>query len=279
MIKTEKFILVKNKEQKLCEDLIFEGKRFNVIIDGATSKNQRIFNGKRDGRVAAEIIYNALEELESKHSNLDCPIAICEFIRLQFIPFYEENKIDYINEPTSKIVASCVIYDNLLKKLIFVGDCLAIVNHNNESIYIENNKIMDEVTSNTRSLYILSLLKTKKSTLEELLVNDLGREYILPLLKDQLAFQNQNIKFGYECFDGTAIPENMIKIVDVKENSTITLSSDGYPKLFETLEESEKYLQHILKEDPLLYKIYPSTKGFMTGMNSFDDRSYLSFTI
>ncbi len=62
-----------------------------------------------------------------------------------------------------------------------------------------------------------------------------------------MAFQNQNIKFGYECFDGTIIPENKIKVIQISEGSILHLSSDGYPKLFETLDESEKYLEYILK--------------------------------
>lgn len=273
----EKFILGKNKDQNKCEDLIYTGERFMAVIDGATSKDGRSFEGKTGGRVAAEIVYNALLMLEKTNKNTAKEIS--DFISAQFIPFYNEYEIDYISEPTSKIVASCVIYDNLSKQLIFVGDCLAIIEKDGNLNFIENSKFMDEVTSNTRSLHLSSLIKTGQYNEEELRENDLGRDFILPLLKNQLAFQNQNIKFGYECFDGTEIPENMIKTVSIEKGSILYLSSDGYPKLFKTLKESEEYLNYVLKEDPLLYKIYPSTKGHMKGLNSFDDRSYLSFKI
>ena len=69
----------------------------------------------------------------------------------------------------------------------------------------------------------------------------------------------------------------MISVYKVLDNSQIILSSDGYPQLFETLKESEEYLFTVLKEDPLLYKKYKSTKGFMKGQNSFDDRAFISF--
>ena len=69
----------------------------------------------------------------------------------------------------------------------------------------------------------------------------------------------------------------MIAIHSVESNSQIILSSDGYPKLFTTLQESEEYLFSVLKDDPLLYKKYKSTKGFMKGQNSFDDRAFISF--
>ena len=273
----EEFIEGKNQDQSKCEDLIFKGQRFISVIDGATSKCGRSFEGKKGGRVAAEIVYQALENIEKNNLKLTKPYDICQYIASQFIPFYQKNNIDYINEPTKRIVASVVIYDHLTQNIIQVGDCLAIYKNSVEFKYLEKNKFMDEVTSNTRALYLASLIETKQRTLEQLLENDEGREYILPLLRDQLAFQNKNVEFGYECFDGTNIPENMIAVTKVENNSHIILSSDGYPKLFSTLEESEKYLFDILKEDPLLYKKYKSTKGFMKGQNSFDDRAYISF--
>ncbi len=273
----EEFIKGKNKDQSKCEDIIFKGKRFISVIDGATSKCRRSFNGKTGGRMAAEIVYNALSHIEKNNLNIVNPYDICQFIASQFIPFYKDNNIDYINDPTKRIVASVVIYDNLNKNIIQVGDCLAIYKNNSEYKYLEKNKFMDEVTSNTRALYLASLIETKQRTIEELLENDEGRDYILPLLRDQLAFQNKKIEFGYECFDGTEIPEEMISFYQVKNNSQIILSSDGYPQLFETLKESEEYLFTVLKEDPLLYKKYKSTKGFMKGQNSFDDRAFISF--
>lgn len=273
----EEFIEGKNKVQSKCEDIIFKGKRFISVIDGATSKCGRSFNGKTGGRMAAEIICNALSNIEKNNLNLTKPYDICQFITSQFIPFYKNNNIDFINDPTKRIVASVVIYDNLNNNIIQVGDCLAICKNNSEYKYLEKNKFMDEVTSNTRALYLASLIETKKCTIEELLENDEGRDYIEPLLRDQLAFQNKKVEFGYECFDGTEIPEEMIAIHSVESNSQIILSSDGYPKLFTTLQESEEYLFSVLKDDPLLYKKYKSTKGFMKGQNSFDDRAFISF--
>lgn len=44
-----------------------------------------------------------------------------------------------------------------------------------------------------------------------------------------------------------------------------------------TLAESKKELSEILKNDPLCYKEYCSTKGQKKGNVSFDDRSYIRF--
>lgn len=55
------------------------------------------------------------------------------------------------------------------------------------------------------------------------------------------------------------------------------LASDGYPKLFNSLIESELYLKKIINEDPLCYKLFKSTKGINKGKLSFDDRAYIKF--
>lgn len=273
----EEFIEGKNKNPNLCEDKIYKGNRFISIIDGATSKSKKRFEGKSGGLCAAEIVFKSLELIENNMSLLTDPIQICDFIRKQFISFYNKHNINYIEEPTSRIVASSVIYDNSTKKIFFIGDCLAILKNNSKEILLENSKEIDDITSNTRSLYIASLLKRKEFSVESLRKEDLGRDYIEPLLKEQLRFQNKNIMYGYGCFDGTPIPKNFINIFNVKPNTNIILSSDGYPKLFSNLNDSEIYLKSVLSEDPLLYKIYKTTKGYMTDQNSFDDRSYISF--
>lgn len=275
----EEFILGKNLKQSLCEDRIFKGNRFISVIDGATSKDKKDFNGHSGGWQAARLVEEALQHIEDHSLFLkqDSEYDICEFIRQQFIPFYKKYDIDFENEPTKRIIASCIIYDSFTKKLIMVGDCQAILKENLNETLISNEKEMDDVTSNARSLYLQILIKSGKETIESLMENDLGRAYIEPLLKEQLRFQNQNIQYGYECFDGTAIPHNMIKIINVSNVEKIILSSDGYPQLFSTLQESEAYLKELLIEDPLLFKKYRSTKGLMNGLHSFDDRSYISF--
>jgi glycerophosphoryl diester phosphodiesterase len=282
MIIKEQFILGKNKDQNLCEDRIFVGERFVSIIDGATSKDKKDFNGHSGGWQAARLVEEALFNIENENlfNNEGSEYDICEYIRASFIPFYKEYDIDFKNEPTKRIIASCVIYDSLYKKLIMVGDCQAIlIKKNNEQEIILNEKEMDEVTSNARSLYLEILIKSGKETVESLMINDLGRKYIEVLLKEQLRFQNQEIQYGYECFDGTAIPQSMIKITDVSNIEELVLSSDGYPELFDNLAQSENYLKELLIEDPLLYFKYRTTKGLMKGLNSFDDRSYISFKI
>ena len=47
----------------------------------------------------------------------------------------------------------------------------------------------------------------------------------------------------------------------------------------DTLEGSEQALQEILRDDPLLFRQYKSTKGMKEGDISFDDRTYVKLQI
>ena len=154
-----------------------------------------------------------------------------------------------------------------------IGDCQACVNGR----IFSNNKIIDKVLSQTRSIAISAFInegKTESALLEE----DLGRELILPFLKLQRVFENSN---GYATFNNVGMPDEIIQskivTINVQNNSEVILASDGYPKLSSTLSDSEDELAKILQEDPLCYKIYPSTKGLRSNNLSFDDRSYIRF--
>lgn len=107
----EEFIEGKYKDQTKCEDIIFKGQRFIAIIDGATSKNGRLFEGKTGYRMAADLLLNTFHKLETKqYEKMIKPKYICEFLRLSFIPFYKKYNIDYVNEPKKKELLQVLLY-------------------------------------------------------------------------------------------------------------------------------------------------------------------------
>ena len=55
------------------------------------------------------------------------------------------------------------------------------------------------------------------------------------------------------------------------------LASDGYPHLKPTLDASEEALEKQLAADPLNIRLFKATKGWVSGNNSFDDRTYIRF--
>lgn len=119
-------------------------------------------------------------------------------------------------------------------------------------------------------------------SLEELVACDPGRMFILPFLKRQAWLQNRKVedsRYAYAVFDGFPVPIELVKCFSVAEESEIVLASDGYPKLFFTLDETEAYLHRILEKDPMCMYLHPETKGVRPGNCSYDDRAYLRLCI
>jgi len=90
---------------------------------------------------------------------------------------------------------------------------------------------------------------------------------------------NQDGEFGYDVINGGDICTDHIVVYPVKLVDRIILASDGYPELFDTLEETERYLFKMLEKDPLCIHELRGTKGVGLGSQSFDDRSYISFYV
>jgi glycerophosphoryl diester phosphodiesterase len=269
----EKHILGKNKDQSKCEDIIFHNEHFVAIIDGATSKSDYSFNGNSTGKQAALLVEEALSLLTGKEDKKET----ADFITQHIYNFYIQN--DHLKrieeEARNKCTASVIIYSVFHSEIWQFGDCHCLIDNE----YHNADKLIDFVTHSNRSIMVGALLE-KGYTVEELLTNDLSREAIVPILNHQQYYQNipnSESIYGYVCFDGFKIPVEDVPAIKVpKEATQIVLASDGYPKLFNTLEESENYLSHVKENDPLCYKIYPSTKGFNFDLNSYDDRSYIS---
>ena len=157
-----------------------------------------------------------------------------------------------------------------------VGDCQCKV----DDTYYSNTKPMDALLADIRSLFIQTELKLGKST-ETIQVYDSGREFITPLLERQSVFQNSfdKTEFTYGVIDGFKVPESEIKVIKLSHPTTIILATDGYPRLFDTLAQSEVYLNKILSNDPLCFQKFKSTKGLKPGNCSFDDRAFLSLIL
>ena len=80
--------------------------------------------------------------------------------------------------------------------------------------------------------------------------------------------------------DGFNTLKKLIKIVAIpKTVKQIVMATDGYPKLFNTLSKTEKYLNYIKKNDPLCYKVFSNVKEIYYGQDSYDDRAYIRFEI
>ncbi|MFA5449921.1 MAG: hypothetical protein WC292_05745 [Clostridia bacterium] len=270
MIIKEQFLISKTGNKYDCEDIIFLNSNYAAIIDGATARNKRKYNGVSSGRAAAEITYKAIEKLSPVASLREA----LDIITNEFNVFYKENNID-IKNYADVLTASCVLYSKNLHQIWMIGDCQCFFNN---KVYSNKNGI-DEHVAFVRS-FINQAEILKGHTINWVSENDPGVDYIAKLLTEQFLFQNHIKKtygeFAYTAIDGKYISEKSVKVLQLNNEITeIILASDGYPKLMATLEKSERALEKALINDPLCIYTNKGVKGLKNGFISYDDRAYL----
>jgi len=277
-------LLVSVEEQSLigktgnldeCEDALFLGEHFIAVIDGATSKTERRWLGQTGGRYGAQIVAQAFNTLPQDATARQAVDHLTQMIR----QVYEQEQVLAVvaSQPVQRMIVCFAALSLFRRELWLVGDCQALLN----STHVTNEKEIDAVLANARSLFLETEVQLGK-TIEELLLDDTGRAYILPLLQRQMLFQNKpnGGPYWFAVIDGFVVPDSGIKVVPLPlDTETIVLASDGYPILKESLNASEQALHTLLKSDPLLFREYKATKGMTTGNSSFDDRTYVKLRV
>jgi hypothetical protein len=271
----ELYIQSKTGDINTCEDAYLCNEHYAVVIDGATSVSDRLYDGKTQGQLAADTIKEAVQTLGGQEEIAD----IIDVINEHYSQLYK--KLDLLDEVKEKPFlcpsASMIIYSKYHSKVWMVGDCQCFFNG---ELY-QNIKHIDVVFGEVRSILLQGELIRGK-TKEELLHDDIGFQLIKPLIQKQYNFQNTSpaSPLSYAVINGFPIPTELIKIVDVPlDLEYITLASDGYPFIYESLEESEKELAQIIEVDPLCIQENIATKGLIQGNVSFDDRTFMKVKI
>ncbi|MBQ9802675.1 MAG: protein phosphatase 2C domain-containing protein [Clostridia bacterium] len=262
--RAERFLLGKKGDPALCEDVIVECAHFCAVIDGVTSKSERLYNGKAGGRYAAELVASVIESFDGDETAEQAFCRIDRALAAACPP-------DAV-PPEARTQACAVIYSKRRREVWNYGDCQLMINEQR----ITHSKVIDDVLSALRA-FVISAYLAQGGDPAALAAHDVGREAILPYAKHQSLFANQKGYFGYPVLDGSGICTEYIKIYPVAAGDHVVLASDGYPKLFSTLAESEAHLQTVLKTDPLAIGANMQTKMPAPGACSFDDRAYLSF--
>jgi hypothetical protein len=266
----ESFIVAKSQNINECEDAIFYNENFACVIDGATSKGSNLWGGKTSGQKAAELIK---EEIKGFPNDIN-PTSAINQINKRIMQYYiSKGQLETVTRsPKERLTASMVLYSVSRNEIWQIGDCIFMI----DGVLHLNNKKIDEILSEVMGL-VLELSLIEGMSMEQISTEDLGRNFILPLLQKQSFLQNHpNSRYAYTVIDGFDVDINKVVIKPVpKGTKQIILASDGYPELKPTLEESEQALQNIIKQDPLCMNRFKSTKGLKPGNQSFDDRAYL----
>lgn len=251
------------------EDGIVVTPDFIAVIDGSTSKSSRrysLFNS--NGRVAMLSVARTIRRA-SRDISLQ---QFCKEATSNLRRKYRQRDLPYLAvHPEDRLAASAVIFSRLRRELWLIGDCQCLING---ELY-DNPKPDEQRLADMRAAEVRRLLSTG-ITVQQLLIEDTARPAIIPTMKECMKQQNVT----YSVIDGFPIPFKYVRQVPLTfAPFEIVLASDGYPFLLPTLAESEAALERQRQEDPLNIGRFKATKAFMTGNNSFDDRTYIRFQV
>ena len=271
--------IVGKKSQESCEDGMVVTDDFIAVIDGSTSKTPKHLNpDMKNGRYAMMLISEYIrEELKADASVDDFCQGVTAYI---YNKVYEKLGVEerLKEHPEERLTASAILYSRTRNEVWMVGDCQAII----DGKLYENGKPYEQEIARKR----VELIEQGLSPAE-------ARKQIEPLLiKAMLSGQNQT----YTVIDGFPIYREGVKVVSVSDSvpcsdsvsasgtisvssSEIVLASDGYPFLEPTLAASEAALAEQIANDPQNIHSFIATKGIVEGNKSFDDRTYIRFSV
>lgn len=260
----EAFTESKHNDDTLNEDSYFFNEHFVAVIDGVTNKSKHHLWSPSPGVQAQQTITFALRHARSDFSATEMYVFLNECLKNRY------TDITYFREhPNERLQANCIIYSSSKREIWFLGDCHCLV----DGKYYSNIKPIDNLLAELRSFVWSANHFEKVIPFEQ----DPGRQAILPFLELQTNLANTNTEYGYLVLDGIGNVPEKIKVIAVPTATTIVLASDGFPFLKSSLTSSQKELDKLKYDDPMLVKTFKATKGFSKHLASFDDRTYIKF--
>lgn len=274
--------IIGKKSPEACEDGMVVTDDFIAVIDGSTSKTPKHLNpDMKNGRYAMMLISEYIrEELKADASADDFCQGVTAYI---YNKVYEKLGVEerLKEHPEERLTASAILYSRTRNEVWMVGDCQAII----AGKLYENGKPYEQEIARKR----VELIEQGLSPAE-------ARKQIEPLLIEaMLSGQNQT----YTVIDGFSIYREGVKVVALKTKpasssietyfqeqtkpvlslNEVVLASDGYPFLKPTLAASEASLAEQIANDPQNIHSFIATKGIVEGNKSFDDRTYIRFSV
>lgn len=257
---------------ELNEDGIFCSESFAAVIDGSTSKVQVQYDKLSKGQMATRIVKEALAQAAAE-------LTMPQMLEWLTGALREACPEALDRDAAYRLTCSCAIVSLRRKELWLIGDCQARMGGHNYT----HPKRIDTVLAQIRSDIDTFLLRHGHSVEDIRSKGDPGRKFILDALREQCSFQNgdnPHNPFAYPVLDGTPVSPGLVPVTPIGTNvNEVVLASDGYPRLFDTLLCTEQHLQRLLQADPLCINENRQTKGCMQEGTSYDDRTYLRFSL
>lgn len=262
----ESFSCGKKSDDALNEDYFLVLDDYLIVMDGATPKRCPPIQGKSPARFAVETVAEIMRGLPKNLTARQAVDTLSQQLKESV------NRFIQLTDEMEPPCLGMLIYSRARKEVWRLGDLLFML----DGIFYDGKKIVDDITYSARA-FVIEIALRRGMTEKQIQENDVGREYITPMLNDQHVFANRPGPYGYGVLDGAQVPDSFIEVFDARSVKEIVFASDGYPRIFMTLQESESYLTGILREDPLMYQKHKSAKGLSSGYVSFDDRTYVRF--
>jgi hypothetical protein len=254
-----------------CEDVIVTTEHFAAVIDGATARqpDQQIA-GLSPGRFAALVGKAAFEALPPTSTAAEAVLAMSHSLTLAL----NEAAISSGRQPEA--IFGFVAYSSARREIWRVAACYFLW-----AGYLNTPRLEAErVPIEARSM-LLQCLALSGANPEDLRAHDPSTQVIAPLIKAHANIRNRpGTPWSFGAIDGRPVPSEFIEVFAVPGHiEEVVLASDGWPELRPTLAESESVLARVLRDDPLMIRVSPATKGVAPGAISFDDRAYLRLMI
>lgn len=268
----EQFCRGKRPDQSLNEDGLVVTSDFAAVVDGVTSKSVRHLWRPSGGVVAKDLLTAVVAALPANADMRRVQRIFDGWIRREYEDLPEEDRRIVEREPWERLQANAVVYSARRHEAWLFGDCQIMVN----GVQTPTVKRVDALLGELRS-YAMHAIMLRDGSAQYDGDTDPSRELIKPFLRLQTMYENRRGEYGYFVFDGFTDMEYPIRVVPVQPGDEVVLASDGYPLLRGTLAESERELERLRRDDPMLIDEYRTTKGFTPDLESFDDRAYLRF--
>jgi hypothetical protein len=267
----EQFVQAKLGPPEQCEDGIVVTSDFAAVIDGATDKTGRRYDGMTGGRFAMLTCSDALLSLEPDADAMQATA---------FLTGTLSRRLPGRLTPRERPEAVLTVYSRARREIWQIGD-VGFWHSGIPEDYVNGRKLVDRYAADIRAA-IIRVELASGSEPANLPGDDQGRRAISSLLASQADFRNNLAarELAYPAIDGQAVPASLLIVHKVPDDvSQIVIASDGYPRIQPTLLGSEQVLARLLAIDPLCIEELRGTKGVLPGARSFDDRAYLRLMV
>lgn len=157
------------------------------------------------------------------------------------------------------------------KEIWRIGDCKFRNAGKENAVFWQT----EEICAKARALKINALLQDGHDA-DAIMARPDYDHLIDDLLLDEARFLNrQDNAFSFGAINGQGVPDVYGERFPAR-SGRLVITSDGYPRVFDTLDECEQELSRLLVSDPLCIAENLQCKGLGPARHSFDDRSLIA---